>query len=154
MRGLGLSTNTPDGRPQVIGVIVERDQGELKCREAFHFNADAQQDFPLQLASLSSALEAKLPSLEANAVVIRTLDHSPRQRRDRDVSARYSAEGVMMAVSRRYVQLTVRLRGKEIGDRCGTDKETAEATAASLCGEKTKVAGAAAMAALLLAESG
>jgi hypothetical protein len=153
VRGLGLSTSTPDGRPQVVGVVVERTNGHMECQEVFRFNSDAQQDLALQLASLSSALESKLPAIHADAVVVRTLDHSPRQRRESELAVRYAAEGVLMAISRRQVDSTTRLRGKEIGDRCGRDKESAEAEAASLCGDKNKVAGAAAIAALLIAES-
>ena len=153
MRGLGLSAKTPEGRPHVVGVVLERIDGQLECEEVFQFNADAQQDFALQLASLGSALESKLPSVNADVVVVRTLDYSPRRRRDRDIAAHYATEGILLAVSRRQVELTLRLRGKEIGDRVRRSKEAAEAEAAKLCGDRQKDAGAAALAALILAES-
>jgi hypothetical protein len=153
MKGLGLSTTLVDGRPHVVGVIVERKAGQLSGREVFRFTSDAQQDLALQLASLSSALASKMPAFAADAAIVRTLDHSPKPRKETDLAVRYAAEGVLLAVSRRFIERTDRLRGKDIGDRCGSDKGTVEARAAVMCGEEGKVAGAAAIAALTWAEA-
>jgi hypothetical protein len=147
-----LDTSVAGDGPTVIGVVFERSGDDITGSEAFRFIGDAQQDFPQQLASLSSALEAKLPQITADAVVVRSMDHSPFNRREATQASRYAVEGVLLAVCRRRVEETQRLRGVEIGNRCGITKQQAEDRASHVCGAQLKGAGAAALAALLIAE--
>lgn len=136
----------------MVGVLFERVGANIIGQEVFRFNSDAQQDFPQQLASLASALEARMPIVHVDAAVVRSMDRSPFGRRENTSANRYAVEGVLLATCRRSVERTVRLRGVDIGERCGSSKQAAETRAAEICGEALKSAGAAALAALHIAE--
>lgn len=152
MRGFGLHARLRGGRILVVGVVLQRRDDGVTPIEEFRHEGASHDDFPLQLAGLGDAFQAFLTTAAPDAVVVRTMDFAPR-RRENEMASKYGAEGVLLAVARRQVPRTERLRGIDIGLRCGTDKTRAEEEAERLCGTALKEAGSAALAALFLAEN-
>src|SRR5216683_3360559 len=151
MVGLGLHCNIHQGRPRVVGVLIRRNAaGELKGAQEFSHLSDAQENFPLQLKNLASALESRLPMLGADGIVVRTMDYSPAIKRQQ-LAQHSMVAGVLVASSRRHCDLTRTLTGRDIGSTLGSSKAAAEAQAANLVGDALREAGAAALAALSLA---
>jgi hypothetical protein len=114
--------------------------------------SDRNDEFPLQLTSLASALASHLPDIRADAVVVRSIDWS-RFMKSGLLQKRYCVEGVLLATARHRVELTIALDGHDIGRRAGSTKEVVEAEAANIFDQKLVEAGTAALAALRLAEA-
>jgi hypothetical protein len=153
MRGLGLHTTVKDGHPTVNGVVLERQGSDLVGSLEFTWHANPQEDEALQFADLFGAFSSALPSLNVDAVVVRTMDHGPATRRTTELACKYGVQSLLLAVARPTVKRTARLRGIDIGTRCGTDKATVDKQAAGIVGEQLREAGAAAVAAVVWAEN-
>lgn len=143
MPGLGLSCNVSNGRVTVRGVTV--DGGN--ATEVFFYRTAAGDDQALQLRSIADALLTRLADLDAEAVVVRTVDHHSAARVTDAYSLRLRAEGVLLATSRSRVDPVVSLSGREIGDECGASKAAVEMRAAALLTPAAAEATAAALAA-------
>jgi hypothetical protein len=151
MKGLGLHCAIQNGRPRVVGVLAEgTPAGTVEAKQVFSHISDAQEDLPLQLANLSTALASLLPGLAADAVVVREMDYFKFTRNA--VSQMHNqAVGVLLAIARDRCETTRLMSGRDIGTVHGTSKAQAEKEAADLVGQDQKEAGAAALAALKLA---
>jgi hypothetical protein len=153
MKALGLLCKLEKPHFRVIGVAMElQPDGTLAGTKIFSHLSSAQEDLPLQLKSLSLALASQLAVIRPSAVVVRAVDFSPSGRSLAALQKRSYVDGVITAVSRDACENTVLLSGKEIGEACGLSKEDAEVEAARLVDRALKEAGAAALAALRLAQ--
>jgi hypothetical protein len=119
--------------------------------QEFSHLSDAQEDLPLQLKNLASALESRLPLLGVHGVVVRAMDYSPSIKR-KTLATHSMVVGVLVAGARRHSDLTRILTGRDIGTTLGSSKTIADTEAATLVGQALKEAGSAALAALRLAE--
>jgi Holliday junction resolvasome RuvABC endonuclease subunit len=151
MRGLGIACSL-DGRPIVTGVIAERgDDGTVVAQEVLRHVADRNDDEPSQLRAIADHIESRMRDLAPDAVVVRSVDWFPNMNRA-TVRRKYVVEGAVTVEVRRHVDLVEALPGRDIGTRCGSTKAEVEAEASALVGDEAKDAGAAALAALAIAE--
>jgi hypothetical protein len=152
MRGLGIACSLSGG-PIVIGVIATRnDQGDAVAERVLRHEADRNEDEASQLRSIADHVEGRMRDIAADAVVVRSLDWFPRMNRD-TARKKYLVEGAVTVELRRHVDQVEVLPGRDIGARCESSKTEVEAQASALVGEEAKEAGAAALAALRIAES-
>lgn len=150
MKGLGIAVHLEGGRPVVTGVLAEGTLSQPTAGVVFVHRGDANENVPQQLRAVSDHVETRLGELEPDAVVVHSLDWFPQLRRA-TAKARYMVEGVIAGISRAHVDETQHLSGREIGVTCGSTKAEVETAAAQLVGDSDKAAGAAALAALTIA---
>jgi hypothetical protein len=148
----GVYCRQEDERPVVVVVSAE-DDGEPRLAEVLLFPASEHDDRPAQLHAIARAFATKVKDTHPAAIVVRSLDKMVgRQRKDTVTRLHYQVEGVLLEVSRRQGETVVAaLNGKEIGQTLGRRKADVEADAAAALGNALKEAGAAALAARVLA---
>jgi hypothetical protein len=93
-----------------------------------------------------------MPLVGTNAVVVRAMDYAPAIKRQ-TLQRHSMVIGVLLSIARKYCDATCALSGRDIGVRLGSSKAAAETEAVGLVGDALKEAGAAALAALHLAEN-
>lgn len=137
----------------MIGVLAQRDaDGEIVAEELLRHEADRNDDEASQLRSIADHVEGRMRDIAPDAVVVRSLDWFRNMNSD-TARKKYIVEGAITAEVRRHVDRVEALRGRDIGTRFDSTKNEIEDRASALVGEDAKEAGAAALAALALAES-
>lgn len=147
---LGLACSIESGRPVVRGVLAT----ETELTELFRFATRSDDDWPLQLRTVQSAVETELKHREIEVVVVRQMDFDARRRLTDGTVSRLAADGVVIAAARAESDHVYPLMGREIGDRCGATKEDVIASAREFVSSTFAEAGAAALAARAIAEGG
>jgi hypothetical protein len=102
------------------------------------------------LMLLAADLDHELSKGSPEVFVVRSLDWF-RSPHENVVKPRMQAEGVLLAVARRTVQIVESHSGRELGDICGGTKAALEADAARLLPNFDKDAVIAGLAALVIA---
>jgi hypothetical protein len=152
MRGLGIACSL-DRAPVVTGVLAQRnDRDEVVAEEVLRHVADRNDAEPAQLRAIADHVESRMRDLAPDAVIVRSVDWFPSMNRE-TVRKKYLVEGAVTVEVRRHVDIVEALSGREIGVRCGSSKADVEARAQALVGDAAKEAGAAALAALAVAEA-
>jgi hypothetical protein len=93
-----------------------------------------------------------MPLVGTDAVVVRVMDYAPAIKRQ-TLQRHSMVIGVLLSTARKYCDATCALSGRDIGVSLGLSKASAEGEAGALVGDGLKEAGAAALAALHLAEN-
>lgn len=150
MKGLGISCHLEKDRPIVVAVLMEGSRERPSGREAFRHVADAQDAFPQQLRSISDDLASRLPDMDPDVVVIRSMDFFAR-RAEGVTRKRYMVDGVLTQTAQRLIDRVQCMNGKQVGAQCGLNKKQIESEAASIVGDELSEAGGAALAALVIA---
>lgn len=151
MIGLGFSLALREGRPRLICARAAQSDGrEPTLAVILEHWADRSEDETLQLRNLAARIETLLVTESGDAAVIRRMDWTGTMKREL-VAKRGQAEGVTAAVVRGRVSACRLLAGSDIARLCDTSKADIESRASAVVGNEAKEAGAAALAALVLA---
>jgi hypothetical protein len=152
MQVLGIDAHVLKGRAVVAGVLVVREaDSTISGEKVFEHVANPHDDPAQQLRALVDHLSTELAGRQLEAVVVRAMDWT-RFQREATSRPRYQIEGALLAEARRRVGLVASMNGREIGQLLGVSKAEAEDQARGLVGDEAMIAGAAALAALRLAE--
>lgn len=135
----------------MLGVEVEGPRNSMLGREVLRHRSDPNQEWAKKLRSLVADLDTALRGSSPDALVVRSMDWAGA-RRESTARIRYQVEGAILAVASRYVDVVQSRSGREIGDICGSSKQAVDSEASAVFGDQLKEAGAAAIAALVLAE--
>jgi len=149
MKVWGIGCRVMAGQAVVVGLEAEGPRDLATGRRVFRHKSNPKEDWALKLALLASDLDTELRKAPPDAVVVRSMDHTP-SRRDLITRPRYQIEGVVLAVARKYVATVQAHSGKEIGDLCRTSKVAVEEEARLRFPGEDVDAGAAAIAALVV----
>ena len=147
----GISCHVKGNDCTVVILAVTGNDGELKGEEILRHKTSPGEDWPQKLHGLATHIETLLRKSAPNAAVMRSMDYFAKQRKT-ILKSRYQVEGVVIVTLRRSVERTEARSGREIGDILGMDKPATEIEAARLFGKDYKEEGAAALAALRIAE--
>ena len=145
---IGLACSIEGGTPVVHGVLAT----DTELTTLFRFATRSDDDWPLQLRTVQSAVETELKHRDIDVVVVRQMDFDSRRRLTDVTVSRLATEGVLIASARFESEHVHPLMGREIGERCGVTKDQIVASAREFVPAGYAEAGAAALAARAIAE--
>jgi len=145
----GIAARLEQGLPVVTGVELSGDPASPVGRLVLLHRCEPG-DMAKALMLLAADLEHELSKGAPEVVVIRSMDWF-RSPHENVVKPRMQAEGVLLAVARRAVQIVESHSGRELGDICGIAKASLEADATRLLPNLDRDAVVAGLAALVIA---
>ncbi len=145
----GVAARIEQGLPVVTAVELSGQPASPVGRLVLLHRCEAG-DMAKALMLLAADLDHELSKGSPEVFVVRSLDWF-RSPHENVVKPRMQAEGVLLAVARRTVQIVESHSGRELGDICGVTKAALEADAARLLPNFDKDAVIAGLAALVIA---
>jgi hypothetical protein len=152
----GISCGLENGVPVVHAVDVTGPRATLAMKEIWRHRAAASKnkDWSQMLVDLAADLDTALRTAGRtampSAIVVRSIDWN-RFQKNTTTQPRHQVDGVIMATARKHVDQVEALSGLQIGARCKSSKDDVVAEARTVVGEALAEAGAAGIAALVLA---
>lgn len=137
-----MSCNIHQKRPIVRLVSIEG--GQVDTHE---YVSNPGHSTETRLVEIFRWVQSLLRTLDVETVVVRSPDYAGVKQKTETVVAKAEVEGILVAAAGLVASQVHHLSGKEIGAKCGSGKDAAEAAAAAAHGDKFKEAGAAAAAA-------
>jgi len=116
----------PSPRPSAACVVLSGSVDEPALLESFSLKS-SEDSLENQLDLLGKALSSKLSGMRVDAVVIRVADFASVATRRAAASSRLLVEGALVFAARSRVTAVYIRNGKEVGERLGISKNTAEA---------------------------
>jgi hypothetical protein len=152
----GISCGLEGGAPVVHAVEVTGPRSAISMKQIWRHRAAAskKKDWAQLLVDLAADLDTALRTAGRknmpSAIVVRSIDWS-RFQKNTTIQPRHQVDGVITVTARKHVKLVEALSGLQIGARCKSSKDKVVAEAKAVVGVALAEAGAAGIAALVLA---
>jgi len=132
MRVVGIAVDAKDPRrPTVHVVLADNASGSPMVEDTIDLSGD-DESMPAQLHHAAEGVRAYLRSINAERVVVRRADHSPRARQTDGTKNRLLVEGAVTSAAASVVPETRLGTGKETGEWFGSSKADVDAEAKAL----------------------
>jgi hypothetical protein len=151
MGSWGIAVHVRLGELAISVAVADGSQEAPSVVRVFGHRSNPGEDWPKKLESLAGFLEPELKATPPDTAVVRTFDHFKGRGLSDAFKKQLQVEGVLLQVLRSRTAAIRVAAGKDIGEMCGGNKAAVEEQASRTFGGEYAEAGAAAIAALVVA---